>query len=182
MSFFDTLNEEQIAFIKQQSIFFTATAPPKGRINLSPKGMDSFRVFNQSLAGYLDLTGSGNETAAHIHADGRFTIMMCSFTEKPLILRLYGKGEVVNRHSEMWEKYASHFPEMPGTRQIILIHIDMVQESCGYSIPFMELKDERYQLNEYWEEKGNDAVVEYQQNKNRESIDGLPTYLFKDTK
>lgn len=177
MSFSNELNDDLITFINEQHIYFTGSAPKDGRVNISPKGTDSFRCFDKKTVGYLDLTGSGNETAAHIHENGRMTVMFCSFTEKPLILRLYGKGEVVRMESKKWNKLISHFPNLSGKRQIILLHIESVQESCGYSIPYMDYNSERTQLNDAWDERGTEATLEYQEKNNRESIDGLPTHL-----
>lgn len=178
MGFRNDLTDELITFISKQHIFFTGTAPNSGRINVSPKGMDSFRCFDHQTVGYLDLTGSGNETAAHIYENGRFTIMFCSFDKEPLILRLYGKGEVVSMNSDKWNERSHHFPDYNGQRQIILLHIEHVQESCGYAIPFMEFKSERSQLDNYWGQRDSNSIEEYQKQKNLESIDGLPTHLF----
>ncbi len=129
--FYAQLDAQLCEFIGQQQLFFTATAPIEGRINLSPKGIDSFRCLDFSRVAYLDLTGSGNETAAHLHQNGRMTIMFCSFTDKPLILRLYGKGEVVSPGSLQWDHLIDRFTDLPGKRQLILLHLESVQTSCG---------------------------------------------------
>src|SRR5215204_1796892 len=121
-NFMDALDEKLTAFVRAQHVFFVATAAKEGRINLSPKGIDTFRVFSPTLVGYLDLTGSGSETSAHLLADGRITIMFCSFTSQPLILRLYGRGEIVRPDDPRWDELARQFPSLPGTRQIILQH------------------------------------------------------------
>lgn len=176
-SFFQELDDKLISFIRQQHIYFVATAASEGRVNLSPKGMDTFRVLSPTLVGYLDLTGSGAETAAHVINDGRMTIMFCSFDAKPLILRLYGHGEVVRPGEERWKKLIESFTELPGTRQIILLHVESLQTSCGYSIPRYELIEDRQMLVERSEKKGEDGLAEYRAMKNRKSIDGLPTGL-----
>lgn len=173
--FFEHLTDKQIAFINQQPMFFIATAPKSGRINLSPKGMDTFRVISPNLVGYLDLTGSGNETAAHIKDDGRVTIMFNSFGPAPLILRLYGSGRVALKGSDDWRAYIDLFTDIPGARQIILLDISSVQTSCGYAVPVMELKEERQTLVKFAETKGEGGLVKYRDDYSRVSIDGLDT-------
>lgn len=175
--FYKELDERLIQFIGEQKLFFTATAPTSGRINLSPKGMDTFRCLDSRTVCYLDLTGSGNETSAHLLENGRMTMMFCSFGEKPLILRLYGKGEVIRPGDACWDEYFSHFAPLPGQRQIILFKIDSVQTSCGYAVPVMEFKEERQMLKQWADKKGSDGIVEYRRRKNSRSIDGLPTGL-----
>lgn len=176
-SFKDSLTPELIDFIKAQPMYFTASAAAKTRINLSPKGIDTFRVIDPNLVGYLDLTGSGNETAAHIMADGRLTIMFCSFGEKPLILRLYGQGQIVRPDHELWTKFAPLFPHHPGERQIILLKVESLQTSCGFAVPRMDLVAQRTMLIDWAEKKGPGEVATYQRNKNTRSIDGLPTSI-----
>src|SRR5262245_56455907 len=133
--FFTELNDSFREFIGAQRVFFHATAPNKGRINLSPKGLDTFRVLSNSRVGYLDLTGSECETAAHVIENGRMTIMFCSFTEKPLILRLYGQGSVVRARDSNWNEMRPQFPEIPGERQIILLDIESIMTTCGFAVP-----------------------------------------------
>jgi Pyridoxamine 5'-phosphate oxidase len=175
--FFEQLNEKLTKFIGEQKMFFTASAPASGRINLSPKGIDSFRIFDKKTVGYLDLTGSGNETAAHLHENGRLTVMFCSFTDKPLILRLYGYGEVVKNGSEKWKTLENLFEHYFGERQIILLNIESVQTSCGFGVPIYSLVEERNTLID-WSEGKDDAKMEaYWRQKNLTSIDGLPTHL-----
>jgi hypothetical protein len=175
--FYSQLDAQLCEFIGQQQLFFTATAPIAGRINLSPKGIDSFRCLDFDRVAYLDLTGSGNETAAHLHQNGRMTIMFCSFTDKPLILRLYGKGEVVSPGSSQWDNLIDRFTDLPGKRQLILLHLESVQTSCGYGVPIYELQSERSTLLDWATNKGTAGVSVYQRQKNLTSIDGLPTYL-----
>ncbi len=175
--FYDALDEKLIQFINKQKMFFTATAPNEGRINLSPKGMDTFRCLSNQQVGFLNLTGSGNETAAHLQENQRLTIMFCSFEKTPLILRLYGTGEAVYPVDESWPEYASHFELYPGTRQIILMNIESVQTSCGYAVPLYEFQEERLTLRRWAEQKGEDKIQDHWQKKNLVSIDGLPTGL-----
>lgn len=178
--FFDELSDQHIEFISQQKLFFTATAPIDGRINLSPKGLDTFCCTDRKTFAYLDLTGSGNETAAHISQNGRMTIMFCSFTEKPLILRLYGKGRSIKRRDSDWADWHKHFKIEIGERQIIVLEIESVQTSCGFGVPVYELVEERPTLRTWASKKEIDQIPEYQRTKNIRSIDGLPTYLFDD--
>jgi len=176
-AFFDALNEKHIAFIVEQHMFFTATATAAGRMNLSPKGMDTFRVLDSNSVAYLDLTGSGNETAAHLREDGdtgRMTIMLCSFDRAPLIMRLYGAGRVVRPEDGEWDSLHARFTPEPGTRQIVVMDIDSVQTSCGYAVPHYEFQGERDTLRRFWEAKPEDATAEYQRENNQVSIDGRP--------
>jgi hypothetical protein len=175
--FYSQLEPQLCEFIGRQQLFFTATAPSEGRINLSPKGIDSFRCLDVNRVAYLDLTGSGNETAAHLHQNGRMTIMFCSFTEQPLILRLYGRGEVVSPQTPQWESIIDRFTDVPGKRQLILLQIESVQTSCGYGVPIYELQAERSTLVDWAKNKGEAGVRTYQLQKNHTSIDGLPTHL-----
>lgn len=163
----------------EQKLFFTATAPSTGRINLSPKGMDTFRCLDLKTVAYLDLTGSGNESAAHLLENGRMTIMFCSFSDKPLILRLYGIGRVVRQRDEEWLNLHSRFHPTVGERQIIVLKIKSVQTSCGFAVPIYELKEERTQLAEWAMKKGEEGIKNYWEEKNQTSIDGLPTHLLK---
>ncbi len=178
--FYSELNSSLQDFIQEQKLFFTATAPLQGRINLSPKGIDTLRCIDHQTVAYLDLTGSGNETAAHLRENGRMTIMFCSFSEKPLILRLYGKGRVIRAKDEEWQSLSSLFDSLPGKRQIIVLDIESVQTSCGYGVPLYEFKQERNTLIEWAEKKGEQGIKEYWQAKNLNSIDGLPTQLLED--
>jgi hypothetical protein len=178
--FYSRLTQELRDFIQAQKIFFTATAPSKGRINLSPKGMDTFRCLDDKTVAYLDLTGSGNETAAHLQENGRMTIMFCSFSEEPLILRLYGKGKVCRPRDREWKTFYSLFQILSGERQIIVLEIESLQTSCGYGVPIYELKEERKKLIHWAKKKGETGIQQYWQEKNQTSIDGLPTKLLED--
>ena len=173
----DHISKRIQQFISEQKIFFVATAADKSRINLSPKGMDSFRVIDEKKVLWLNLTGSGNETAAHLSVDGRITIMFCAFEGAPMILRLYGKGKVINPNDKQWSSVVDLFPKQAGTRQIIDIDIEMVQTSCGMSIPYFDFKEERLQLDEWAQNKGEEGIKEYWKEKNEVSIDGIPTQI-----
>jgi hypothetical protein len=174
--FYNQLDSKLADFIAGQKMFFVATAPKSGRINLSPKGMDTFRVLDMNRCCYLDLTGSGNETAAHLLNDGRVTVMFNSFTRNPLILRLYGRGRMVVRSTAEWDELYRLFDGHPGARQICVIDIESVQTSCGYAVPVTESLDERDTLTRWTEAKGED-IDAYRTEKNLVSIDGLPTGL-----
>lgn len=167
-------------FIENQNIFFVATAANEGRINLSPKGMDSLRVLGPNKVVWLNLTGSGNETAAHLLKHNRMTIMFCSFDGKPLILRLYGTAITYHERDESYQKYIGLFPEIPGSRQIFEMKVEMVQTSCGYAVPFMDFKEERTQLTSWAKKQGDDRLTNYKKEKNSYSIDGFETQIFED--
>lgn len=171
--FFSSLTDDHIAFIAKQPMFFVATAAAAARINLSPKGMDSFRILSSGQVGYLDVGGSGNETHAHLAADGRITIMMCAFDKPPLILRIYGRGRAILPQDDGWEAIAEHFTLLPGTRQIFLIDIDSVQTSCGWGVPVMTLECERDTLARYHAQQDPDARLAVIAGRTK-SIDGLP--------
>ena len=175
--FFPALEERLTAFIAEQKIFFTATAANAGRINLSPKGMDAFRCLDERTVAYLDLTGSGNEASAHLLENGRMTIMFCSFTAQPLILRLYGRGRTVLPDDPEWVTLIACFDPMPGQRQIVVLELKSVQTSCGFAVPRFEFQEHRPTLVDWCDKKGPDAMEQYRREKNRVSIDGLPTRL-----
>lgn len=178
--FFTALTDAHRSFIVAQKMFFVATSAATGRVNLSPKGMDTFRILGANTVGYLDATGSGNETAAHLADDGRLTFMFCSFEGKPLILRLYGRGQTVRPRDAAWLELRPHFgPPMPGERQLIVAEVEGVQTSCGFGIPFFDYQGERTQLTDWAEAKGPDGVAAYWAEKNTRSIDGLPTGLLE---
>lgn len=172
--FFDALEPKHVAMIEKQPVFFVATAASEGRINLSPKGYDAFRVLSPTRVAYLDLAGSGNETHAHLLADGRITIMFCNFERPALILRLYGHAKPVLPQDSGWDELAAHFTMMPGTRQIFDIAVESVQTSCGWGVPFMTLEGERDTLKKA--HRQSDPVEwEAKVAKRTTSIDGLPT-------
>lgn len=172
--FFTTLEPRHIAMIAAQPVFFVATAAADARINLSPKGYDSFRVISPDRVAYLDLGGSGNETHAHLAADGRITVMFCNFDRPALILRIYGTGQPVLPQDARWEELAAHFTLLPGTRQIFDIAVESVQTSCGWGVPFMELKGERETLLKAHRQTDPEQWAA-QAAQPASSIDGLPT-------
>jgi hypothetical protein len=175
MEVFDRISDELAAFIEAQPLFFVATAPRDGgHINLSPKGMDTLRVIDAGTVAYLDLTGSGNETSAHIAENGRLTIMLCSFGATAMILRLYGRGRTVLKDDSEYPALREHFETLPGERQIIVLEIDRVQTSCGYAVPRMDNPKHRDTLVRWAENKGDDGLKKYRREKNAFSIDGLP--------
>ncbi|MBL8153428.1 MAG: pyridoxamine 5'-phosphate oxidase family protein [Anaerolineae bacterium] len=176
---FDHITDDVQRFIRKQHLFFVATAPlaEDGHINLSPKGMDSFRLLGGNRVAYLDLTGSGNETSAHIAENGRITFMFCAFEGSPNIVRLYGTGRTILPDDPEWAALIGQFPDYLGIRQIITAEIQRVSTSCGYAIPFFDYQGERETLTKYWEAKGETAVPDYQRQNNTTSIDGLPTPL-----
>jgi hypothetical protein len=175
--FYDRLIPDLSDFIRRQHLFFTASAASSGRINLSPKGMNTFRILSDDTVAYLDLTGSGNETAAHILHDGRLTIMFCSFDEKPMILRLYGHGRIIRPRDAAWTDLIGKFEPFPGQRQIIVLKIESLQTSCGFAVPRYELLEERQTLVEWSAKKGDQGIRDYWTEKNQTSIDGLETGL-----
>jgi hypothetical protein len=176
---FDRITPDHQHFITQQHIYFVATAPlsPTGHINLSPKGLDSFRVLTPNRVAYLDLTGSGNETSAHLEENGRITLMFCAFQSAPSILRLYGTGHTILPHHPEWQTLLAQFPPMAGVRQIITADIDRVQTSCGFGVPLFEHQGDRSVLTDWAEKKGEAGMAAYQQEKNRISIDGLKSAI-----
>lgn len=177
--FHNTIQEHHDAFIKKQKMFFVATAPLKsdGHVNLSPKGLDCFRILSPRRVAYMDIVGSGNETSAHILENGRITFMFCAFEDAPNILRLYGKGHTVLPDDASWAELSAHFNLQPATRQIIVADIHIVQTSCGFVVPLYEYLGERDHAQKWAEKKGPDGLKEYKKEKNLLSLDGLPTAL-----
>jgi hypothetical protein len=175
--FNDKITSRVQKFIEAQKMFFVATAPKDGRINLSPKGMDSFRVTSEKKVQWLSVTGSGNETAAHLINDNRITIMFCAFEGAPNIVRIYGTAKEIKPKDDEWAELITQFSSIPGARQIFDISIESVQTSCGMSIPFYEYAGERNQLNDWAEEKGQEEIEQYWVERNQTSIDGLPTNI-----
>jgi len=173
--FYDCLDDKLISFIKAQPMFFIASAAREGRINLSPKGLDTFRVVAPKLCVYLDITGSGNETAAHAKAGGRATVMFCSFTRNPLVLRLFGRARIGAPAGTLWDQFSGLFETTPGARQIIAFDIESAQTACGFGVPEMTLRRARPTLSDYWRAKGEEGAADYRKQKNKVSIDGLPT-------
>jgi hypothetical protein len=180
--FYDSINEQQQAFIAQQHIFFVSSAPLSGdgHVNLSPKGLDAFRVLSPTRVAYMDLISSGNETSAHLLENGRITFMFCSFEGDPKILRLYGKGTTILPTSLEWPELSTLFKLLPSTRQIIVADIHKVQTSCGYGVPLYDYAGERDLHTKWADTLGRAGLEEYRNEHNLSSIDGLPTALGKE--
>lgn len=176
---FEALESEHVEFIKLQKLFFVATAQAQGSINISPKGMDSLKVVDLQTVLWVNFTGSGNETAAHVMAHPRMTLMFCAFQGDPLILRLYGQAEVYHPRDEEWESYLAQFHEQQGARQIFKLTINKVQTSCGFGIPIMPYQEDRHILSDWAVKKGPEGLHEYWTNKNLKSIDGYETGIFE---
>ena len=172
---FPHLEQQHIAFIAQQHMFFVGTAGAEGMVNVSPKGMDSFRVLDSNKIAWLNLTGSGNESAAHVLENSRMTIMFCSFDKQPLIMRLYGNARVIHHRDEQWSELIQLFPEIPGARQVFELDIDMVQTSCGYAVPHYEFSSDRQTLANWAEKRGQENIESYWKEKNSSSLDGRDT-------
>jgi hypothetical protein len=172
---YEALDEALMGFIGRQHVFFVGTAPdsPEGHLNVSPKGLDTFRILGPNSVAYLDLTGSGIETVAHLRQNGRITIMFCAFEGRPLVVRLYGRGRVVEPGDPEWESLLTHFPEYPGVRSVVVVDVERVADSCGYAVPLYEFKGERSQLIAYANKKGPEGMEQYKAKKNRASIDGI---------
>ena len=171
------LSARHCEFIAAQKMYFVGTATADSRINVSPKGMDSLRVMSPQRVAWLNVTGSGNETSAHVQADARMTLMFCAFEGAPLILRLYGKARVVHFNDPDWAGLYARFNPLPGARQIFDLAIDRVQTSCGMGVPLYDYNSERGQLEAWAEKKGDAGLREYWALKNQNSIDGLPTHI-----
>jgi len=167
----DSLKE----FIAQQKLFFVGTATDDSRVNISPKGMDSLRVLDSNRVIWLNVTGSGNETAAHLQTHPRMTIMFAAFEGAPMILRLYGSARAIHHGDAEWNELYSHFAVTPGARQIFDLQVDLVQTSCGMAVPFFDYVDEREQLKNWAINKGEEGIKEYWKEKNQLSLDGKPT-------
>ncbi len=175
---FQQLTQQHIDFINRQQIFFVGTAGAEGRVNVSPKGMDTLRVINETEVVWLNLTGSGNETAAHIFENRRMTLMFCSFDKQPLILRLYGHANIIHpREAVAWASYSALFGQQPGARQFFELQLELVQTSCGYAVPRYELQAERKTLTKWSNHKGEAGIADYWQEKNQTSLDGKPTRI-----
>lgn len=174
---FKKLNSTLTKFIERQKMFFVGTAGDDTRVNISPKGMDSMRVLAPNRVVWLNVTGSGNETSAHVQENPRMTVMFCAFEGDPLILRLYGQAEVIHKNDPQWEELYAMFEPLPGARQIFDLEIDLVQGSCGTAVPFFDYQAPREQLNEWAKNKGEEGIKEYWREKNHLSIDGVPTSI-----
>ena len=174
---YEALSDRHIDFIARQKIFFVGTATAEGRVNISPKGMDTLRIMDSNRVVWLNVTGSGNETAAHVQQNPRMTVMFCAFEGDPLILRLYGKARAIHHTDAEWAELISLFPPLPGARQIFDLSIDLVQASCGEAVPYFDYAGEREQLKEWTLKKGEAGIRQYWADKNSVSLDGQPTRI-----
>lgn len=173
----DCVDEELAAWLHQQHIFFVATAPlsEDGHVNCSPKGGDCFRALGRMEVAYLDYTGSGAETAAHLRENGRIVLMFCAFDGRPNVVRLHGEGNVLLPDDPGFAQLAGQFPANPGARAIVQVRVTRVSSSCGFSVPLMDFRQNRDVLDKWAASKGAEALAEYRRAKNSRSIDGLPT-------
>lgn len=174
---YQALTDRLIEFISEQKIFFVGTATADSRVNVSPKGMDSLRVLNNNRLLWLNLTGSGNESSAHVQIQPRMTIMFCAFEGSPLILRLFGTASVIHKDDDEWQALFDHFPPLPGARQIFDLSIDLVLTSCGMAVPYYTYANDRDMLSNWAEKKGDDGLKLYWEEKNKFSIDNIPTNI-----
>jgi len=172
----DSIDDELAAWIQAQPVFFVATAPngPDGHVNLSPKGYDTLRVLDPTTVAYLDLTGSGVETIAHLRENGRITLMACAFEGPPRIVRMHGTGEVVLPDDDEWAELLGRFPERSGARAVVRVRVERLSSSCGFAVPFMELVGDRETLRQWSDRKSPEDLAAYHAEKNAVSIDGLP--------
>jgi len=167
----------QQRFIKEQKVFFVGTAAAEGKVNVSPKGMESLYVMNKNRVIWLNVTGSGNETAAHVQQNTRMTIMFVAFEGRPMIMRPYGSAKVIHPGDADWEKLLPYFDPLPGARQIFDLDLDLVQISCGMAVPLFDYVDEREAQNDWAVQKGEDGIKQYWSDKNQHSLDGKPTNI-----
>lgn len=175
------ISDKLSEFISQQKMFFVGTATADSRVNISPKGMDSLRVLDKNRVVWLNVTGSGNETAAHIQDNSRMTIMFASFEGKPMILRLYGKARVIHKNEDEWETLYSQFKPMVGARQVFDLSVDLVQTSCGMAVPFLDYVEERDQLDHWAALQGEEGIKNYWEKNNQFSLDDKPTNIMSKT-
>lgn len=173
------ISDELKQFIEQQHLFFVATAAADGRVNLSPKGMGSLKVISSNKVIWLNVTGSGNETAAHLEENSRMTLMFCSFEGSPLILRLFGEARAIYQKDNDWSDYYEQLEKLPGARQIYEVTVDLVQTSCGAGVPLYDYVDDREALNNWNANKSNEAMKDYWREKNQFSIDNKPTHIME---
>lgn len=172
---FDCIEPQHRSFIEEQHLFFTGTAGPDGHVNVSPKGMDSLKVMGPNRILWRNVTGSGNETAGHLAQINRMTLMWCSFTKRPLILRAYGTARMVQRNDPDWGSLNGLFPDHIGARQVYDMDVTLVQTSCGYAVPFMDFVSERDTLTRWSETRGEQGITDYWLEKNTRTLNGAPT-------
>ncbi|MEQ8858314.1 MAG: pyridoxamine 5'-phosphate oxidase family protein [Pseudomonadales bacterium] len=177
---FESLNDEHMAFIREQRMFFVGTAAADGRVNVSPKGQGSLEVVGPNSIVWLNLTGSGNETAAHLKQQDRITLMWCAFDGPPRILRAYGQGQVVHPRDAEWQRWAALIPAPVGARQYVRVEVDLVQTSCGYAVPRYQFLEQRTALDRWADHRGPEGIERYWAERNTVSLDGLPTGILED--
>ena len=173
------ISDKNRAFIEQQKIYFVGTATADSRVNISPKGMDSLRVLGPNRVIWLNVTGSGNETAAHIQSHPRMTIMFSAFEGNPNILRLYGQAKAIHQNDAEWAALYDHFSPLPGARQIFDLQVELVQNSCGMAVPFYSYDEEREQLSDWATKQGEQGIKNYWEKKNQASIDGIESHILE---
>jgi len=174
---FEQLSDSHVEFIKQQKVYFVASAASTGNVNLSPKGGDSLRVIDANTIAWLNLTGSGNETAAHVLQNPRMTIMFCAYEGSPLILRTYGEARVLHQGDDGWAQFSQLFPDSVAKRNIFIQDIKMVQSSCGMAVPYFDYQEDRDNLNDWSNKQDKEGIEKYWQKKNQQSIDGFETEI-----
>lgn len=176
----ETLSDSRVDFITSQPMFFVATAAAEGTVNMSPKGMDTLRVLGDQRIVWLNLTGSGNETAAHVAANDRMTLMWMSFGSTPIILRVYGRASVIHPRDGAWDELAPLFPDFGGARQIFDVRVDRVADSCGTGVPTMTVEEDRglTELEPFYKKMSEEKLHGFWERKNSVSNDGLPTHIF----
>lgn len=177
---FNEIGDQRREFIEQQKMFFVGTADSDGRVNVSPKGMDSLKVMGDNRVVWLNMTGSGNETAAHLIENDRMTIMFCAFEGSPMILRLFGHAKVIHPRDSEWGGLFAMFRPIPGARQIMDMQVDLVQESCGMAVPLFDFNEQRDLLEQWADRKGDQGLSEFWGSRNQVSIDGKPTRIISD--
>jgi len=177
---YDAMRPDHIAFIEQQKIFFVGTAANDGTVNVSPKGWDSLRVLGPNRIAWMNITGSGNETAAHLAQNSRMTMMFCAFDGNPKILRLYGKAVAAHPRDAQWDELSQLFEPHQSARQYVDFQIDLAQTSCGYGVPFYDFTSERDNMDRWLASRGEEGIEEYWAEKNLVSLDGLPTHIFEE--
>lgn len=173
------ISEKNLKFIEDQKLYFVGTATSDSRVNISPKGMDSLKVLSPNRVIWLNVTGSGNETAAHVQENPRMTIMFAAFDGKPNILRLYGQAKVIHQNDEAWDELACHFNLIPGARQIFDLSVDLVQNSCGMAVPYFSYVEDRSLLRDWADKQGEEGLKKYWEKKNQTSIDGIATHIME---
>ncbi|MCL6417770.1 pyridoxamine 5'-phosphate oxidase family protein [Aestuariirhabdus sp. Z084] len=176
---YSELSDKHQAFIGEQKIFFVGTAVDSGQVNVSPKGGDSLRVIDPTTIAWMNLTGSGNESASHVIQNPRMTLMFCAFEGPPVILRAYGTARVLHRADAEWERLSSLFPPSPAARQIFVLDINLVQSSCGMSVPYYDYKADREDLDKWSQRQGPDGIEKYWVTRNQRSIDGFETEIIE---